>query len=102
MLFGKSTYDRCFYFRRHGNLIVLDAHYGIFRLNLATGKKETLVRPEEEVGGRRNVLFNSMAATIGGDIYYSVSSTRFSLHDGMLEVLSVSSPSGRLLKYNAK
>ena len=54
-----------------------DAHYGIFRVNVANGTKESLVLPDEIVDGRNNRLFNSIAVAMNGDVYYSVSSTRF-------------------------
>ena len=49
--------------------------------------------------GKRNLITNSLAISKDGKtIYYTVSSTNFVLHNGMYE--SLTSPSGRVLKYD--
>ena len=39
-----------------------------------------------------------MAIAKDGTIYYSVSSTKYPLHEGVLELLSTGSPNGRVLR----
>lgn len=50
---------------RGNNLIVADAYYGIWSVDLGNGKKTLLVSPNEELDGTVNIsLFMSMHFTI--------------------------------------
>nr|CAH7738619.1 unnamed protein product [Callosobruchus chinensis] len=87
-------------FDKNGKLIVADAYYGLFRVNIKTGDKELLVSPDQEIDGKKTKVFNSVALANNGDIFWSASSTEFTLEDGVLDLLA--DPSGRLLHYDAK
>uniref|UniRef100_A0A7G3AXJ9 Putative secreted mucin n=1 Tax=Lutzomyia longipalpis TaxID=7200 RepID=A0A7G3AXJ9_LUTLO len=85
------------------HLIVSDAYYGIWQVNLANGKKQLLVSMNQEVQGktpRRPKIANSVAVHSSGDIYWTDSCSDFGLDDGMFTVLA--NPSGRLIHYNRK
>lgn len=52
-----------------------------------------MVPINKEIDGKKPKVPNSIALASNGDIYWSDSSTQFSLEDGMFEVLA--DPSGR-------
>ena len=86
-------------FDKDGNLIVSDAYYGLYKVNLETDEKIPLVPSNVDIDGKRNRLTNSL--TLSKDsktIYYTVSSTNFLLHNGMYEFMTM--PSGRVIKYD--
>ncbi|CAH1984610.1 unnamed protein product [Acanthoscelides obtectus] len=87
-------------FDKNGLLIVADAYYGLFRVNVKTGDKELLVSPDQEIEGKKVKVFNSVALASNGDIYWSASSTEFTIENGVLDLLA--DPSGRLLHYDVK
>ncbi|XP_055322327.1 adipocyte plasma membrane-associated protein Hemomucin [Sitodiplosis mosellana] len=83
------------------NLIVADAYYGIWSVNLSNGKKTQLVSPTEELDGkvrRPASIFNSVAVSKSGDIFWTDSASDFKLEDGVYTLLA--NPSGRLFRYN--
>jgi sugar lactone lactonase YvrE len=83
------------------NLIVADAYYGIFEVNLQTGVKTQLVSPNEVIDGpvpRKPKVVNSVAIAKNGDIYWTDSSSDFTLQDGVFTFLA--NPSGRLIHYS--
>ncbi|XP_074035898.1 adipocyte plasma membrane-associated protein Hemomucin [Leptinotarsa decemlineata] len=86
-------------FNKNGDLFVADAYYGIMKVNVKTGHKEVIISPDQDIGGRRVKLFNSIALAENGDIYWTDSS-EFSLEDGIFSLLA--DPSGRLIHYDAK
>ncbi|XP_056640145.1 adipocyte plasma membrane-associated protein Hemomucin-like [Diorhabda sublineata] len=83
----------------HGNLFVADSYYGIFKVDVKTGTKELLISPDEQIGGKKPKVFNSLAVAKNGDIYWSDSSSDFTFDDIVYDILSDSS--GRLIHYNA-
>ena len=86
-------------FDKDGNLIVADAYYGLYKVNLKTDKKTPLVPSSLEINGKKNLITNSLVLSQDSKvIYYTVSSTNFQLTNGMYEIMSV--PSGRVLKYD--
>ena len=86
-------------FDKDGNLIVADAYYGLYKVNLKTDKKTPLVPSTLEINGKKNLITNSLVLSQDSKtIYYTVSSTNFHLTNGMYEIMSV--PSGRVLKYD--
>ena len=104
-------------FDKSGHLIVADAYFGLYKVNVETGKfwnfwqknsflkvcflgKSTALVPSTlEIDGKKNLLTNSVAITQDGKtIYYTVASTNFVLHNGIYELIT--SPSGRVLKYD--
>lgn len=84
------------------NLIVSDAYYGIWLVDLATGNKEQLVSPDTVLEGkgvnRKAKIFNSVAVARNGDIFWTESSSDFTLQDGVFTVFA--NPSGRLFHYD--
>ncbi|XP_017083073.1 adipocyte plasma membrane-associated protein-like [Drosophila eugracilis] len=80
------------------NLIIADAHYGIWQVSLDTKEKTNLVSPEEILPGkgvnRPGKLFNSVTVSREGDIYWTDSTS-----EGFA-FMAFANPSGRLLKYN--
>ncbi len=68
------------------------------KVDLETGKSEMLVSPHEPVEGEKSLIFNAVSVSKDGSIYYTVSSTRHQLYEGMLDLLEHSSPTGRVLK----
>lgn len=85
------------------NLIVADAYYGIWSVDLGNGRKTQLVSPSEELDGkvrRPAKVFNSVAVAKNGDVFWSDSSSDFPLYDGVFGFLA--NPSGRLFHYNRK
>ncbi|ERL91755.1 hypothetical protein D910_09081 [Dendroctonus ponderosae] len=106
-------------FDQKDQLYAIDAYYGIFRVNVQSGsgkpgqrnggfyggmsilgKKERLVGPQVEIEGRRPKIFNSLAVAKNGDVFWTDSSTDFTLDDGLFTLLA--DPTGRLVHYNAK
>lgn len=83
------------------NLIVSDAYYGIWEVNLPTGKKTNLVPADEILPGEINrpaKLFNSVAVAKNGDIYWTESTSDYELSKCGNALLV--NPSGRLFRYS--
>lgn len=83
------------------NLIVSDAYYGIWQVDITNGKKKLLISPYQTFDGkikRGAKVFNSVAVDKKGDIYWTDSSSDFTIEDGFYSVLS--NPSGRLFHYD--
>ena len=59
-----------------GRLLVADAHEGLLAMETGTGEVERLV---DTVNGRRMVFCNNAAVARNGDIWFSDSSTRYSV-----------------------
>lgn len=76
-------------------LYVADAYYGIWKVNLVTDKKQLLVSPRVPIDGRIPKIFNSVALHKNGDLFWTDSSSDFSLRDGLLTLLT--DPSGRFV-----
>ncbi|RZC38688.1 adipocyte plasma membrane-associated protein-like, partial [Asbolus verrucosus] len=87
-------------FDKHGALYVADSYYGLFKVDVSTGKKERLVAIDEQIGGRNVTLPNSVAVTSNGDLFWTDSSTEFILQDGVFDMLA--DGSGRLIHYDPK
>ncbi|XP_012272003.1 adipocyte plasma membrane-associated protein [Orussus abietinus] len=86
-------------FDKHGALYVADAYYGIFKVDVRTGKYEKIVDPNVPIKGKVPRIFNYVDVASNGDLYWSDSSSDFSLHDGFYSMFTA--PSGRLIRYNA-
>lgn len=87
-------------FDKHGALYAADAYYGIFKVDVKTGKKLQLVSMDHEIEGKKPKLANSIAVMSNGDLYWTDSSTEFDLQDGLFDMFA--DGSGRLIHYNAK
>lgn len=80
-------------FDKNGFLYVCDAYYGIFKVDVETKTYEKLVDSGEKIEGKVPRVFNSLDIADNGDVYWSDSSTDFSLLDGTYSMLA--NPSGR-------
>ncbi|XP_052863070.1 adipocyte plasma membrane-associated protein Hemomucin [Anopheles cruzii] len=82
------------------NLIVTDAYYGLWLVDLTKGSKQQLVSPDTVLEGkgvnRKPKLFNSVAVARNGDIFWTDSSSDFTVQDGVFTVFA--NPSGRLFQ----
>ncbi|EFA07693.2 adipocyte plasma membrane-associated protein Hemomucin [Tribolium castaneum] len=87
-------------FDKNGVLFVADSYYGVFKVDVKTGKKERLVAFDEQIDGRNVTLPNSVAVASNGDIFWTDSSTEFDLQDGVFDLLA--DGSGRLIHYDSK
>ncbi|XP_014205300.1 adipocyte plasma membrane-associated protein-like [Copidosoma floridanum] len=86
-------------FDKKGILYVNDAYYGIFKVDVKTGKYEQLVDSKDPIEGKRPMLINSLDIASNGDVYWSDSCSNFHLEDGIY--CMIANPSGRLIRYNA-
>nr|AWX92234.1 adipocyte plasma membrane-associated protein [Tetrastichus brontispae]AXA13074.1 adipocyte plasma membrane associated protein-like protein [Tetrastichus brontispae] len=86
-------------FDKKGALYVCDAYYGVFKVDVKTGKYEKIVDNKTPIEGKIPLITNSLDIASNGDIYWSDSSTEFTLQDGVFAALA--NPSGRLIRYNA-
>ena len=58
-------------------MIVADAYYGLYRVNVDTGAKEVLVPASLEIEGKKNMVTNSLAITKDGKTVFYTSSRYF-------------------------
>ncbi|XP_076667123.1 adipocyte plasma membrane-associated protein Hemomucin isoform X2 [Andrena cerasifolii] len=86
-------------FNSKGDLFVIDAYYGIFKVNVNTRQYTNIVNSSEPIEGKAPRLLNALDIAKNGDIYWVDSSADFSLQDGIYSCLA--NPSGRLIRYNA-
>ncbi|KYN02964.1 PREDICTED: adipocyte plasma membrane-associated protein-like [Cyphomyrmex costatus] len=86
-------------FDEKGNLYVVDAYYGIFKVNVATGEYTNIVNVTKPIDGKVSRIPNSIDIAKNGDMYWTDSSTDFALNDLVMTFLM--NPSGRLIRYNA-
>ncbi|XP_058811751.1 adipocyte plasma membrane-associated protein Hemomucin [Topomyia yanbarensis] len=86
------------------SLIVADAYYGIWLVELTTGDKKQLVSRDVVLDGkvvkRKARLFNSVAVAKNGDIYWTESTSDVDLEDGVYTIFA--NPSGRLFHFDRK
>jgi len=80
-------------FDKKGDLYVVDAYYGIFKVNVATGEYKNIVNISKSINGRVPRIPNSIDITKNGDLYWTDSNTDFALYDVMMTFLV--NPSGR-------
>ncbi|XP_034941398.1 adipocyte plasma membrane-associated protein-like [Chelonus insularis] len=86
-------------FDKHGKLFVVDTYYGIFKVDVKTGKYEKVIDISQPIDGKIPMVPNSIDVAKNGDLYWTDSSTEYKLYDGIFIMLS--NPSGRLIRYNA-
>jgi len=80
-------------FDKKGNLFVVDAYYGIFKVNVTTGEYENIVNISKPIDGKSPRVPNSITVAENGDLYWTDSCTDFGLDDIMMIMLT--NPSGR-------
>ncbi|KAK6638704.1 hypothetical protein RUM43_006971 [Polyplax serrata] len=82
------------------DLIVADSYYGIFKYNVKTKKVNKLVDRDVVIDGKQARTFNSVDVAKDGTIYWSHSSSHFTIEDGIFQFLA--DGTGRLMKYDPK
>ncbi|CAL7949997.1 unnamed protein product [Xylocopa violacea] len=87
-------------FNDRGELFVADAYYGIFKVDVNTRQYINIVNNSIPIDGMIPRLVNSLDIAKNGDIYWTYSSSDFSLHNGLYSFLA--NPTGSLVRYNAK
>lgn len=83
------------------SLIVVDTYYGIYHYNLDTRKSKELVSADAVLDGvkaRKGKMFNSVAVAKNGDLYWTDSSSDFTIENGVY--ITLANPSGRLFHYD--
>lgn len=105
-------------FDADGNMYACDAYYGVFKVNVQTGKfkyfrkefvcfvtfclfvklimfvlfssgkYQQLVSMDQEIGGEKPKIPNAIVVASNGDLYWSDSSTEFSIEDGSFDMLA--------------
>jgi len=98
--------DRCgrplgMRFDAKGSLNVADSYYGLYNINIETGEIKTIYHSSQLVDGKRAMVTNDFDISSSGDIYFSDSSRKFMLKEGLFDVLE-SAPNGRILRHNLK
>lgn len=68
-------------FDNNGNLIVIEAYSGIWKVDVKTGKKQLLISKKDEIDGKPINLPNGLAIAKNGDIYWTDSSSDYELRD---------------------
>ncbi|KAJ8683964.1 hypothetical protein QAD02_019756 [Eretmocerus hayati] len=86
-------------FDSKGFLYVSDGLNGIFKIDVKAKKYEKFISSESTVDGKKSLFINSLDVASNGDIYYSVSSTEITIDEAVY--ITMSNPSGRLIRYNA-
>jgi len=85
-------------FDKNGDMIASDSYLGIFKINFNSGETTNLVPKGKVIEDKPSMLFNSVAPSKDGKIYYTISSTEYSLDNSLGEMLGA--PSGRLLVFD--
>lgn len=86
-------------FGKNGTLFVADSYYGLYNIDVHTGTVNTIFHHSQMVDGKRPKITNDFDITLKGDIYFSDSSTKFPLSEGLYTILE-SAPNGRILHHN--
>ena len=74
--------------------------FNVYKFLFNLGETANLVPEGKVINDKPSLLFNSVAPSLDGKIYYTVSSTNYHLDDSLGEMLG--SPSGRLMVFNYK
>ncbi|BFZ12080.1 hypothetical protein BsWGS_15119 [Bradybaena similaris] len=84
---------------KSGFLIVIDAYYGLFKVNVVTGDYEPLYLSSTPINGKQAQFLNDLDIGPDGKIYFTDSSTRWPRSQfGMVFLEGI--PNGRLLMYD--
>uniref|UniRef100_A0A0B7A1Q4 Strictosidine synthase conserved region domain-containing protein n=1 Tax=Arion vulgaris TaxID=1028688 RepID=A0A0B7A1Q4_9EUPU len=84
---------------KDGFLIVADAYYGLFKLNVVTGDYVPLHLSTTPINGKEGKLINDLDIAPDGKIYFSDSSTKWHRNQ-FLMILFEGVSNGRLLMYD--
>ncbi|XP_060072783.1 adipocyte plasma membrane-associated protein-like [Ylistrum balloti] len=84
---------------REGDLLVLDAYFGLLKVNVSTGQMEMLLSSETGINGEPFFFLNSLDISQSGLVYFTDSTTRWGRRHYRYEVMEVNAL-GRLIEYN--
>ncbi|XP_021370256.1 adipocyte plasma membrane-associated protein-like [Mizuhopecten yessoensis] len=84
---------------RDGDLLVLDAYFGLLKVNISTGQIETLLSSDIGIEGVPFSFLNSLDISRSGLVYFTDSTTRWGRRHYRYEVMEVNAL-GRLIEYN--
>ncbi|KAH9496162.1 hypothetical protein Btru_012178 [Bulinus truncatus] len=84
---------------KNGFLIVIDAYFGLFQVNVVTGDYTTLYSSSIPINGKTPKFFNDLDIGEDGKIYFTDSSTKWHRNNFPLVFLE-GVPDGRLLMYD--
>lgn len=79
-------------FDKKGNLYVVDTYLGIFKVD-QSGNYQKIIDISKPIANKIPKIPNSLDVAENGDIFWTDSSTDFSLYDGVYTMLA--DPSGR-------
>ena len=81
-----------------GNILLVDGYKGLFLINIRSGEKKHLFKPEKS-GELSCLFFNNLALHSNGSVFVTCSSWRFPLHDYMLDSMQ-GRADGKVFHYN--
>nr|BDA76647.1 adipocyte plasma membrane-associated protein [Dermanyssus gallinae] len=88
-------------FAPNGDLYAADAYKGLLKIDIKTGKVETLVASGSYVGTSKLLFADDLDIDNNGVIYYSQGSCRWGLHQ-ILYIIMEFDTTGRILTYDTK
>lgn len=80
-------------FDKKGALYVIDTYYGLYKVDVTSGKYEKIVDISVPIDGVEPKFMNSLDIAANGDIYWTDSSSEFDLQNGVYTLLA--NPAGR-------
>ena len=80
------------------NILVLDSYKGLFHINMVTGERKCLFKPESN-GDLSCMFLNNMALHSNGSIFITCSSSKFAFHDLALDSFQARAD-GKVFHYN--
>ena len=83
---------------KDGNILLVDTYKGLFQVNISSGEKKHLFKPET-TGELSCMLFNNLVVHSNGSVFITCSSTQFPLEDYALDSLQARA-TGRVFHYN--
>lgn len=87
-------------FDKNGTLNVVDAHHGLYKVNIQTGSIKTVFDSSWLVDGKKPKIINDFDMIArSGDFYFSETSNKFAMKDSIFEVLE-GAPNGRIIHHN--
>ena len=83
---------------KDGNILLVDGYKGLFLVNIRSGEKQHLFKPEK-TGELSCLFFNCLTLHSNGSVFITCSSWKFPAHDYMLDALQ-GRAEGKLFHYN--
>ncbi|CAB3363935.1 Hypothetical predicted protein [Cloeon dipterum] len=85
-------------FDSKGYLYVVDAYYGIFKINVNTGKVGHLIKTDQPIAGKPVKIANSVVVGKDSTVYWTASSCDTTFDDAVIAMFG--DASGRLFKFD--